>query len=99
MEKLNVKTLIEIIIGIGGVIGMGYGAVLWVHKDEMSPVLESLNTVEQSAVVYRIRGLVDVRCDLIAQNAWQPDLQVILDTATARYEELTGRPWNVAECE
>ncbi len=102
---MKVNTLTQTFLGIGGAIAMGYAGVNWLsdqgkeyHDTAMEPVMQSLTNVEQSAVVQRIRGLVEVRCDLIATGAWQPDLQVILDTQVARYETLTGREWNVADC-
>lgn len=90
-------------LGVVGVactlVGGAYGLISSVatkdyHEKDLKPIQQSLENIEQSAVVERIRGLLRSRCG----SNFGPDLQKILDAQLLRYHELTGREFRTGEC-
>lgn len=64
------------------------------HQQDLKPIQKSLENIETSAVVERIRGLHRSRCG----GNFGPDLQKILDDQVQRYFELTGREFRAGDC-
>ena len=88
-----------IVLASGGIIGGAYTlsteiATKEFHKSDLQPMQKSIENIETSAVVERIRGLYRSRCG----GNFGPDLQQILDEQRQRYFELTGREFRPGEC-
>ena len=64
------------------------------HEADLQPIQRSLENIEATAVIERIRGLLRSRCG----SNFPSDLQTILDEKLLRYQELTGREFRLGEC-
>jgi len=114
-KPTTILDLVKIITVIGGAIAMLVGGGRWVYsmteliatkayvieygEQQMGPVRTVLVNVETSAVVQRIRGLLDLRCAALQDGTWTNELQSTLDEQVNRYFELTGRHFNIGRCE
>lgn len=81
------------------VAGLAYGALQNIatksyHEEDVVSMRSSLENIEASAVVQRIRGLLRSRCG----GQFPPELQDLLDKQLERYRQLTDREFRQGEC-
>ncbi len=93
------KALIEIVIGVGGILGMGYGAVVFIHNNAMEPVVSQIEYVHQRVTVDGILSLLEARCDLLYQNKSVAHLEAPLQEALTLYSEANGREFPIGDCQ
>lgn len=79
--------------------GLAYGAISSLatkefHQADISSMRASLENIETSAVVQRIRGLLRSRCG----GQFPPELQDLLDKQLERYQQLTDREFRQGDC-
>lgn len=92
-----------IALGTAVVTAIGGGYAIWdsvatktYHDRSLQPMQKSIENIEASAVVQRIRGLLRSRC---AGGGFPIELQALLQEQLQRYEELTGREFRQGTCQ
>lgn len=98
--KGNIHGALGLLTAAGGVVAICWSAFNAIatkdfHHEDLAPMQRSIENIEASAVVQRIRGLLRSRC---AGN-FPPELQALLQEQLTRYEELTGRQFRQGSCE
>ena len=99
MKLSQIGTIIGVCTGVIALGGFAWSVIQEVatkeyHDETLTPLVKSVENIEASAVVTRIRGLYRSRCG----SSWNPDLQDLLDAQLKRYRELTDREFRPGEC-
>lgn len=114
-KPASILSLMQTLAIIGGGMAVLFGGGKWIydmtvllatrdyveeyHQAQMAPIQESMTNIEQSAVVTRIRGLLEARCERLLADNWTDELQGILDEQLDRYFSLTNRQFNIGGCQ
>ena len=112
LEKTTILDLAKYITVIGGCLAALYGGGNWVYntlnliatkeyhnaatENQLEPVLTSVEQIEASVLVPRIKNILDLKC---ANNGVIPEeVESILQRSINRYQEIEKRTYNVGRC-
>ena len=113
LKNTTVLDLAKYLMVIGGALTALYGGGVWVYntldllatkeyhdsstKNDLAPVLSSVEQIEASVLVPRIKNILDLKC---TTNGDIPiEVENILQRSIKRYEEIEKRTYNVGRCE
>ena len=112
LKNTTVLDLAKYITVVGGCLAALYGGGNWVYntlnlvatkqyhndttKNQLAPVLASVEQIESSVLVPRIKNILELKC---ANNGIIPEeVESILQRSINRYEEIEKRTYNVGRC-
>ena len=98
--KIPLQGSLGLLTAAGGVVAILWSAFNTIatkdyHNESLVPMVRSIENIEASAVVQRIRGLLRSRC----AGSFPPELQTLLTEQLDRYRELTGRDFRQGSCD